>query len=168
MSGTEVDAFFDQFVFSFIAGDIDRELVVARGGGDAGNFLSALGLLCYTELLGGVQRGTLAKGESEKNFDSFFRTLGPAYRALQDSGLDVYRVFRCGMVHEYFVKGETTVVMLKGVEPCGIAVDQVTGRYYFVVERYFEDFLRAARAVRDDLLASPNPMLPPELAGRIL
>ncbi len=166
MSHAEIDAFFNDYVYGFIAGDVQREIDRARSGLLAGNVLCALALLCYTEVLGGVQRGTLARGEGRAKFESFFAALGTAYEALQKGGLDVYSVFRCGMAHEYFVKGEATVAMLKGVEPAGIA-QAPSGRYFFCVERYFEDFIAAARRLHAQLLSRARPVLPPELAGRV-
>jgi hypothetical protein len=166
VSHAEIDAFFNDYVYGFIAGDVQSEIDRARSGLPAGNFLCALALLCYTEVLGGVQRGTLARGEGRANFEAFFAALGTAYEALQQGGLDVYSVFRCGMAHEYFVKGEATVAMLKGVEPAGIA-QAPGGRYFFCVERYFEDFIAAARRLHAQLLSGPGPVLPPELAGRV-
>jgi hypothetical protein len=166
MSHAEIDAFFNDYVFGFVAGDVQREIDRARSGLPAGNFLCALALLCYTEVLGGVQRGTLARGEGRANFEAFFAALGSTYEALQKGGLDVYSVFRCGMAHEYFVKGEATVAMLKGVEPAGIA-QAPSGRYFFCVERYFEDFIAAARRLHAQLLSGPPPVLPRELAGRV-
>jgi hypothetical protein len=56
------------------------------------------------------------------------------------------------------------VTMLKNTEPAGIAVD-VHGRYHFCVERYYQDFVAAARRLESDLLANPKASLPPELAG---
>jgi hypothetical protein len=166
MSHVEIDAFFSDYVYGFIAGDVQREIDRARGGEPAGNFLCALALLCYTEVLGGVQRGVLAQGEGRANFESFFAALGPSYDAVQKGGLDAYSVFRCGMAHEYFVKGEATVTMLKGVEPAGIA-QAPNGRYFFCVEHYFEDFIAAARRLHAQLRANPRAALPPELAGRV-
>jgi hypothetical protein len=166
VSQSEVESFFSEFVFGFIANDIEGQLEAAREGRPAGNFLCALALLCYTEVLGGVKRGTLARGEGRHNFESFFADLGPAYAELLRAGVDVYAVFRCGMAHEYFVKGEATVAMLKGVEPAGVA-QAPNGRYYFCVERYFEDLLAAARDLRAQLLTNPGAALPAQLAGRI-
>jgi hypothetical protein len=166
VSHAEIDAFFNEYVYGFIAGDVQREIDRARDDEPAGNFLCALALLCYTELLGGVQRRTLARGEGRTNFETFFAALGPAYDGLQRGGLDAYSVFRCGMAHEYFVKGEATVTMLKGVEPTGIA-QAPNGRYFFCVERYFEDFMVAARQLHAQLRADPHATLPPELAGRV-
>jgi hypothetical protein len=70
------------------------------------------------------------------------------------------------MAHEYLVKGEATVTMLKGVEPAGIA-QAPGGRYFFCVERYFEDFLAVARGLQARLLGGPRAALPPELTGRV-
>jgi len=39
-------------VFGLIKKDIQREIDLARAGKSGGNFLSALGLLCYTEFMG--------------------------------------------------------------------------------------------------------------------
>jgi hypothetical protein len=164
VSRAEIQRFFDQYVFGFIGGDIRREVESAKSGQPAGNFLCALGLLCYTEVLGGVRRRTLADGESRRNFEAFFREMGPDYQALLQKGLDVYKVFRCGMVHEYFVKGGATVAIV-GAQ-AGITEDP-GGRYYFVVEPYLEDFLAAAQRLRNDLLADRSATLPPELAGQI-
>ena len=166
VSHAEIDAFFNEYVYGFIAGDVQREIDSARDGEPARNFLCALALLCYTEVLGGVQRGTLAQGQGRANFEAFFVELGPAYDALQKGGLDAYSVFRCGMAHEYFVKGQATVAMLKGVEPAGIA-QAPSGRYFFCVERYFEDFIAAARRLHAQLLCGPRVALPAELAGRV-
>jgi hypothetical protein len=63
------------------------------------------------------------------------------------------------MAHEHFVKGQATVTMLKGVEPSGIA-QAPNGRYFFCVERYFGDFIAAARRLHAQLVSSPDPVLP--------
>jgi hypothetical protein len=47
----DVQRFFDEYVFGFIFGDIQREINLARSRHTAGNLLSALGLLCYTEFM---------------------------------------------------------------------------------------------------------------------
>jgi hypothetical protein len=160
----EIDVFFTEYVFGFIATDIRREIDQARSGKTAGNFLCALGLLCYTEVLGGVKRGTLAEGQGKANFNAFFADLGQGYADLLDSGVDVYKIFRCGMAHEYLVKSPAMVSMLKNTEPAGIAVD-VSGHYHFCVERYYEDFIAAARRLESVLRENPKASLPRELAG---
>jgi hypothetical protein len=47
MSQQEIDQFFTEYVFGFMATDVRREIEQARGGKDGGNFLCALGL-CAT------------------------------------------------------------------------------------------------------------------------
>jgi hypothetical protein len=164
MSTSDIGDFFSEYVTGFMFSDVQREIDRARDELPAGNFLCALALLCYTEVLGGIERGTLAPGNGRKNFEGFFRQLGPYYRGLLDDGVDVYELFRCGMAHEYLIKGTATVSMLKGVEPSGIAVAP-DGHYYFTVERYFEDFQAAALKLRDELMAQSSPSLPAELSG---
>ncbi len=100
----------------FIYGDISREVRLAYAskgddGRDAlrrlrippggGNFLSELGLLCYTEFAGKLK---YRKGGARKNFNLFFDDLGPPYKAFRASGVKVYDIFRCGLAHEYYVK----------------------------------------------------------------
>ncbi len=66
----------------------------------------------------------------------------------------MYEIFRCGMVHEYAVKRACTIFMVKGAETCGIGTD-TSGCYYFVVERYFEDLMRAAQQLHSELQTKP-------------
>lgn len=161
-----VEQIFNEYVFTFIEADIDREIAMAKlsenevwlGPGKpprpmgGGNLLAALGLLCYTEFLGSFISGK-TKGHSRHNFEAFFRRLGSCYEQFAKSH-DVYESFRCGMVHEYAVKRACTIFMVKGMETCGLGVDP-EGRYYFVVERYFEDFKRAARELLGELQRAP-------------
>lgn len=164
MSTSDVEEFFREYVTGFMFSDVQREIDRARDKQPAGNFLCTLALLCYTEVLGGIQRGTLASGNGRENFEAFFRQLGPKYGRLLHDGVDVYGLFRCGMAHEYLIKGTATVSMLKGAEPSGIAVAP-DGHYYFTVERYFEDFQAAALRLQAELIARPSPGLPAELSG---
>lgn len=166
MTKEAVRDIFENYVFGFIKGDIEREIWLAKNaqadekagrsypGG--GNVLAALGLCCYTEFLGSFITGRKGQGTSKKNFLAFFRRLGPCYEAFAKSE-DVYDVFRCGLAHEYAVKKDCQVAMVKGREPCGVGKDP-NGMYYFVVERYFEDFLAAASELYRQL--QQRPVLP--------
>jgi hypothetical protein len=69
---------------------------------------------------GGVKRATLARGEGRKNFDTFFASFGPLYDGLLKAGSDVHTAVRCGMAHEFLVKGKATISMLKGAEWAGM------------------------------------------------
>lgn len=117
------------------------QLGVPPGGG---NFLAALGLLCYTEFGGKLKYNVRKKGKeiASENFNKFFDDLGPVYVAFRAAGNNVYDIFRCGLAHEYYVKKNCDICMTKGQATVGLGKDQ-NGRLWFVVEQYFEDFQRA-------------------------
>ena len=48
MKNQEIKRYFDEYVFGFIKTDIQREIDLAHSNDSGGNFLAALGLLCYT------------------------------------------------------------------------------------------------------------------------
>ncbi len=173
--------FFITYVFGWICADIEREIQWAQKGNPSGNALCALGLLAYTEFMATQLPPTRRPTRgSKQNFNAFFREMGPKYADLLDvRGIDVYKIFRCGLAHEYFVKGTCTIAMLnytpgkievKGsidkskipylTDPsafipkpvdCGIGLAP-NGCYYFVVEKYYEDFRKACENLLAELL----------------
>ena len=186
----DIAEFFETYVFGWMCEDIERELRWAMEGKPAGNALCALGLLSYTEfmatLLPATRRPT---GGARQHFDAFFRELGGPYADLIDKqGINVYDIFRSGLAHEYFVKGNCTVAMLnsspgnlevKGswnlsITPpsrsasvfvakpadCGVGVAG-NGSYYFIVEKYYEDFRGACEKLLTELLAAQHPPVAP-------
>jgi hypothetical protein len=145
----------------FAFSDIRREISLARAtespGGrttlehlgvvpGAGNFLAALGLLCYTEFGGKLK---FNDSKASKNFNQFFNLLGSDY-AMFRAAHNVYGVFRCGLAHEYYVKRSCVIAALANGEPMGLGVSP-DGRYWFVVERYFQDLQRAFDALEHEL-----------------
>lgn len=54
----------------FIFSDIQREIDLAKSNKNAGNFLCALGLLCYTEFAGKIMSD--GKYNSSQHFNDFF------------------------------------------------------------------------------------------------
>jgi hypothetical protein len=161
MSSFEVERFFAEHVLppeGFIYRDIKREIDLARSGNQGGGLLATVGLLCYTEFMGNVmQQGD---GSYTKQFKAFFRRMGDPYAALVDSKeIDVYRVFRSGLVHSY-LGGECEIQMLNGGgHPAGIIV-RSDGGYLFVVEKYFGDFIDACQDLYRELLSAPDVYLP--------
>jgi hypothetical protein len=158
--------------------EIEREIELARAGKDAANALCATGLLAYTEFMANLLpawRRISLKTPRDK-FEAFFRDLGEEYGDLMDKEyLDVYEVFRLGIMHEYFVKDLCTIAMLNspgsivvqgGMDetvsppkklpedyvqtpaPCGLGATY-NGSYFFIVEKYYQDF----RAACEKLLA---------------
>lgn len=114
-------------------------LSIALGGG---NFLAALGLLCWTELGGKLRHGY---SSASRNFNAFFDDLGDEYRKFR-AGHNVYDIFRCGMAHEYYVKSTFSIAMFGSR---GIGYQD--GRYFFVVERYALDLQRAFSELEAEL-----------------
>jgi len=172
--------------------DIEREIEWARQRKPAGNALCALGLLSYTEAMGYVLPSSRRPhGGSRLHFDAFFRELGPGYvKLLDDKAINVYEVFRCGLSHEYFVKQTCTIAMLnnspgelevrgprvnegptvqrapshilqKPIE-CGLGL-LPNGSYYFIVEKYYEDFRAACEQLHQELKSMNPPPKPPVL-----
>jgi hypothetical protein len=214
MSHEDVQVFFEEYIFGYIFADIQKQidlarseltvtypdffssvimpeidpntLQLARQGG--GNFLCALGLLCYTEFMGGLVKGGFSKGSARSRFNAFFYRMGQQYTLFdqelkQKTGSDVYSVFRCGMAHEYFVKKSSIIFMLSGGVNRNITVDGEklsmfvapsmwigpsdsgigyldNGKYFLVVEQYFKDFAQTCQSIYQDIMKSPNPSIP--------
>jgi hypothetical protein len=117
------------------------------------NFLAAMGLLSYTEFAGKLKYNEKKNGRdwASENFNRFFDDLGLRYKQFRASYPDVYDIFRCGLVHEYYTKDSCDIHMSrKSDKPIGIDVEP-SGRYYFVVETYFEDLKHALDQLEKDL-----------------
>ena len=108
----------DEFIQAtlFMFSDIEREIQLARADAGqlqtmgitpgGGNFLAALGLLCYTEFGGKLQFAVKHPNGTDvasANFNKFFDALGHDYAAFRATH-NVYDVFRCGLAHECYVK----------------------------------------------------------------
>lgn len=124
----------------FIYTDIQREINLARTKIGSGNFLAALGLLCYTEFAGGLIPGNSKKSAGAK-FNDFFDLLGYRYKNFRLKH-NAYSIFRCGLAHEYFVKKDCIIAIFITGNRIGIGRGK-KGNYYFAVERYFQDFKKA-------------------------
>jgi hypothetical protein len=133
----------------FMFSDVEREIQLAKtkkaellglginpGGG---NFLAALGLLCYTEFGGKLSSKT---DKARQNFDLFFDRLGPSYVSFRGKHPKVYDTFRCGLAHEFYVKKNCTIYMLAKRGRPGIWQTR-GGHFRFSVEKYYQD-LKAA------------------------
>jgi len=160
MNNQEVEKYFKKYILppkGFIYKDILREINLAQSGDSDGKFLTALGLLCYTEFMGAIV--LKGKGSYTKQFKAFFRLMGEDYRQLVDEKeVDVYRIFRCGMAHSYFAE-DCDIKMVNSNYSVGIVVNR-DGKYLFIVEKYFQDFMDACEQVYNDLLIEPEPYLP--------
>jgi hypothetical protein len=125
------------------------------------NYLVALGLSIYTENLGGLYCGDLQTGLG-KHYISFINDYFPKCYTQTDNQLkasskgDLYGIVRCGLVHEYFMKAESSVTIGGASQAsCGIIYDpSKQPSLVFVVDKYFEDFKKAFSSYYEDLLGT--------------
>ena len=91
--------------------------------------MAAMGLLNYTEFAGKLKYNAKKNKRdfASENFNRFFDVLGPGYKQFRASCINVYDIFRCGLVHEYYTKANCDIHMVKkpdkqigiGIEPSG-------------------------------------------------
>ena len=144
----------------FIYSDIEREVALAdastrflgrlclglaKVNPGGGNFMAALALLSYTEFAGRLKSNDFSEHNSKQHFNDFFKDLGPSYQRFL-SEHDVYKVFRCGLAHEYYVKHACTIaVRSRSKAAVGVRFDGK--QYYFLIEPYLRDFKNAFDAL---------------------
>jgi hypothetical protein len=122
-------------------------LNIQQGGG---NFLAALGLLCYTEFGGKLKYN---QPTASGNFNRFFDEMGTDYARFRAAGNNVYDIFRCGLAHEFFVKRPCEILIV--APPGGVGVGKLLdGRYYIAVEQYCNDLERAFGSLEAHLVAT--------------
>lgn len=149
---------------TFIYADIAREVALATASQNplkklflrvagvpsgGGNFMAALALLSYTEFAGRLKNNDFSDRNSRKNFDDFFKDLGNGYKQFLASH-NVYKIFRCGLAHEYYVKKDCVIAM-RGEPNVRTGVGFNGEKYFFVIEKFFEDFRGAFSALGKSL-----------------
>lgn len=134
---------------NFIFSDIQREIDLAKSGKNAGNFLCALGLLCYTEFAGDLM--PKSPSGKRKKFDKFFKTLGAHYRKIIKDNINVYGDLRCGLAHTYFTQKSCVIYMPAIMQTTGLFFDKQEKVYHFYVGKYFEDFQVAFEKLEKDI-----------------
>lgn len=117
------------------------------------NYLAALGLSTYTEILGGLYSDDLS-GEHRQlrdNYTDFIKNFFSPDCTKVDSQLatsnlkGIYSVVRSGLTHEFFVKTISRIDMDSPPNiTCGINYNRYDSpQVIFYVKRYFEDFQNA-------------------------
>lgn len=118
MNVDEIKKDFEKHIFGYIFNDI-QNCIKAKA-----NYTVALALVSYTEFLGGLITGTLGipgKGcerfkAALKYFEwngdiSYYESFKVKFKDIdpQIRDGDIYKLFRCGLAHEYFIKGDSFV-----------------------------------------------------------
>jgi hypothetical protein len=166
--------------YTSIETDLEREIGLAKATRNAenikqlesmgirpgaGNFLCALGLLCYTEFLGSEKYNHAkmrGKGKNKRqisdnklNFLSLFKDLGEEYRIFAEENSDQIWNYRNGFTHDYVYRGPSIVSMLKpnGLK-CGVfKKDDIL---HFNVQKYYEDLSSEFYRYSEFLLIGAN------------
>jgi len=134
-----LEKFVEQFMFHDVQVCLDGKA----------NFAAALTLSAYTEAIGRLINGNLTdeKG-SFVNYITFLKRMG--YSEVEAA--TYYKVVRCGLAHQYFIKGEHTISPFSiFTSPKGI--HEQNGVVYFFTETYFDEFKVAYFSYKNDLLA---------------
>jgi len=141
-----IDEYFDEYIFGYMFQDISGAIDIKA------NYLAALGLSVYTEVMGGLVTGNLKSHEdSGANYRAFLPYLGLHYVELEEK-IRIWKRVRCGLIHEYFVK-EPSLIALKFKE------ENLPGIYYLenintvivAVEHYFKDFKSGVKKYYEEL-----------------
>ena len=180
MSRADIEAYFAQ-VPVWMKNDIRREIRLAHATRDredlmreldllgGGNLLAALGLVTYSEALGRLRtwnRGFGYGRTPDECFLAFFDQMEDGrYRAFRLSWeashpTTLYEALRCGLIHEYQPK-VNSAVWIGADADFGLADED--GFLIFRVEPYFRHFCAEVDQLYAELLALPDPQVPPPL-----
>lgn len=180
-SKEEIEKYFKEYIFGFIFNDI-QNCIKAKA-----NYTVALALLSYTEYVGGLINGTLGlQGKSEKQFNKaleyfewngdkkYYKNFTQQYKDIgsQIKAGNIYTLFRCGLAHEYFIKGDSFVHNNsdgyrddKGIFYCEGCIDSdagvqvIGGRLRFHTNAYFRDFKNAVQKYYEKLIEGEDQNL---------
>ena len=136
----------------FQMNDIRRSIFDTRT-----NFLTALGLVSYTEFWGHFMTGE-GKGAAKASFDMFFKYLSSHYQSVLNREPMIYDELRCGLAHEYIPKnrpftiyGENTLLSDDQIRKSirrqyGIKIDSeqlemINSRYYLDLKDAIDRFI---------------------------
>lgn len=133
--------------------------------------MAALALSTYTEVFGGLFRGTLEPGNSGANYNTFINCFFRKEYSELDYELQtknkersmkgLYKAVRCGLVHEHFVS-DKLMVILNDPNPdsppaTGILfTPKQDGKIKFILRRYHLDLLAAVALYRNKLEERPG------------
>ena len=176
MNNKDIENYITTFIYDgsgggFICNDIRKAI-------DNGlNYLTALGLLSYTEFIGSLMpqflsnlAATNTMRGTKANFYKFYYRLGDSY-SLFDRRLvewlgdnnGVYTVYRGGLSHSYFIGGNLTigttrlnlssVVAKTSNSSMGFTQE---GKLGFATEKYFDDFLNVSSFFRKKILVEQD------------
>jgi hypothetical protein len=137
----DAEKWLSTFIEDYMFGDIDRVISLDRSV----SFLIALSLSTYTEVLGGLVMGKIAKGNpSYVNYKTFLmRMCYSEYECKR-----YYGKVRCGLVHQYVVKHNSTIGMYLGNTR---GIEERNDHVYFDVKLYYDELKKAYSDYKNQL-----------------
>ncbi|MEI7777298.1 MAG: hypothetical protein WCI52_01710 [bacterium] len=157
---------------AFMVNDLTKSIKCAEA-----NYLVALGLFCYTEILGRQllrfrKKDRTASFNNKDCFESFAKEyLG--YSEILKAHPKLYDIYRHGLCHEFYIKanpgGQSVVALYFGNEDeklksqgiditKGIAIDKSDRFRVFIIEPYLRDFVAGVRKLSSEMNAEKwNP-----------
>jgi hypothetical protein len=135
----------------FMIEDLDKAIKAGL------NYLAALGLSTYTEILGGLCYGNRLSNHKQ-NYDRFIRNYFPTPYQNTNKQLNkfggLYGVVRSGLTHRYLIQQKSQVATTSSISiDCGIFYDpNHTPPIIFVLDQYFEDFKIAVNEYYNKLI----------------
>lgn len=129
------DSFF-HFQISMMCDGI--EILLNQG---KAHHLCALGLVTYTEVMGGLVTGDLKKefGSSGSNFEAFLPLLGEKYVKLNKQ-FDIYKDLRSKLVHEFSPRMSHGIWIMEKPLDIRIGLEYRNEHLNFYLQEYFRDF----------------------------
>ena len=178
----QIKEYFRDYIYGFIFNDI-RNCIKAKA-----NYTVALALLSYTDYLGGLINGTLGlQNKSKDQFNkaleyfewkgdqNYYKNFKIRFKDIDFTSKegDIYSLFRCGLAHEYFIKGDSLVhnnpdgyTDEKGKYYCDGCIDEDAGvqiinegnkkRLRLHNNAYFRDFEKAWEKYYNELVEKEN------------
>jgi hypothetical protein len=151
--------------------DLTRSIILAKA-----NYLVALGLFCYTEIVGRdllrFRKHTMdGRYDNKECFDTFLREY-MGYGQLLDAYPHLYDIFRNGLCHGYFIKREHSdggsgvflyysdeeeirndIAAAGGDLTKGIVIAADGKKKVFIIEPYLNDFINGLHKLVEEMWA---------------
>jgi hypothetical protein len=130
--------------YGWMINDLEKSIKLAKA-----NYLVALGLFCYSEIVGRhILRFKKKKAGNYNSFNIFVNEYMGYKRLMKRYGDKIYDWFRHGLCHEYYIKGAMTgvyVVYDKKTTKQAIAISKDGTKRFLVIKPYLRDFKKGIK-----------------------
>lgn len=139
------------------------EILLEKG---KAHHLSALALVTYTEVMGGLVTGKLKKefGASKSNFEAFLPYLGEKYVKLNED-FNIYKDVRSKLVHEFAPRMSHGIWLTTNTLDIRIGIEYKNEHLNFHLREYYRDFKKGIEIYKSKL---ENHKQNPEILGNFL